>query len=547
MAPHYGTERKLVLILTGINMQAACIAVTTAHAAAETSLAVANTHNTTEVNLVDNGGPTCCHCQWQAPTAPSNNPHILYVAHLRAMDITMHHPSRPGRPSRTCGALNSGMVSGLSLVGERSLIRQSRPWRIRSPFDLSPLISRSFLHHHRAPVSYVESILAQWSVRNNPGPFFALTRAVQQAETASLAASARTDDHDREIAVFRHEVVFLEKQLERTQQVCQHLQQKAEDALVAEREKVEEKQKALQAGEAEPARQREGISEDLTSATETIKALAARQKQLSTPTLIKAATRFLRWPPPAALNPVLYDTSNPLRLQSRYDFSNARRQTSSIEEACPPLWFKPKTSLVKAVLTDYIKVPVFEPEYMSYSLGKAQGGRCNCQHVVQKNQQSPRPPDVKRPTIERRAFPQLSSDSEDEYRNMDEVLAGLKFEEGPNTLRLPSSGDIDDKSPALKRSKIAVPLPFSVPEALSISAPPRHPLINKSCASTSFPTASGSSAPTESRKCKRKESAVQPPPHNAGSDQGRFSLRYYTGGGGNCRLPLCPMHGAAKL
>ncbi|KAJ6523277.1 hypothetical protein DFH09DRAFT_1420997 [Mycena vulgaris] len=267
MAPHYGTERaselvvstlpssiapnassyKLVLILTGINMQAACIAVTTAHAAAETSLAVANTHNTTEVNLVDNGGPTCCHCQWQGgshasvlpfthfpPTAPSNNPHILYAAHLRAMDITMHHPSRPDRPSRTCGALNSGMVSGLSLVGERSL---------------------------------------------------------------------------------------------RTQQVCQHLQQKAEDALVAEREKVEEKQKALQAGEAEPARQREGISEDLTSATETIKALAARQKQLSTPTLIKATTRFLRRPPPAALNPVLYDTSNPLRLQSRYDFSNARRQS----------------------------------------------------------------------------------------------------------------------------------------------------------------------------------------------------------------------------
>ncbi|KAJ6517709.1 hypothetical protein DFH09DRAFT_1424903 [Mycena vulgaris] len=64
----------------------------------------------------------------------------------------------------------------------------------------------------------------------------------------------------------------------------------------------------------------------------------------------------------------------------------------------------------------------------------------------------------------------------------------------------PLLGDIDDKSPALKRPKIFVPRPFPLLETLSTSAPPRYPLRNKSRASKSLPTASGSSAPSDSRK-----------------------------------------------
>ncbi|KAJ6517711.1 hypothetical protein DFH09DRAFT_1373020 [Mycena vulgaris] len=188
-------------------MHAACIALTTAHHAAETALAVANTHDTTEATLVNNGGPTCCHCQWQVPTAPSNNLHISYATHLRAMNMA---------------------ISSLHLAFKR------------------------------------------------------------HAETASLAANGRTDGQDREIAVLRHEAAFLKKQLERVEGELF-----AEDALVAERAKLEERRKALQAGEAQVFRQHESISEDLTCAAETRKALAARQKQLSTPTLIKVATTLI--------------------------------------------------------------------------------------------------------------------------------------------------------------------------------------------------------------------------------------------------------------
>ncbi|KAJ6523276.1 hypothetical protein DFH09DRAFT_1096767 [Mycena vulgaris] len=73
-------------------------------------------------------------------------------------------------------------------------------------------------------------------------------------------------------------------------------------------------------------------------------------------------------------------------------------------------------------------------------------------------------------SIERRAFPQLSSDSEDEYRNMDEVLAGLKFGEGPNTLRLPSWATSTTNPPLSSVPKL--PYPFRSPSRKpSVSAP----------------------------------------------------------------------------